>query len=187
MTSQPTEAPDPFGDESSPAISFNNAAIGTTYTGVVTGLPKMVQSRDFATKEPATWPDGNPKMAVVVNVQIDGEGFSVWASKPSSLYSAIGDAQRAAGERIKIGGTLSVRLIGEKPTSASPQKLYAAKYVPPVQTVGNDGWGGLDTPAAAAPAAPTPVATLAEPAAAAAPWDAAPSAQPAATAGDVPW
>lgn len=124
---------DPFaGADKTPAVSFKDAPVGTTYTGVVTEAPRLVQSRDYESGEPAVWPDGNPKMSVVVNLTVDGEGRSLWAPKPSAMFRALADAQKQAGSRIEPGGTLAVKFTGEQPNAKNPrlnaQKIYAAKY-----------------------------------------------------------
>lgn len=135
---------DPFaGAEKAPSISFKNAPIGTVYTGTVTEDPKLIQSRDFDTGEPAFWPakpgeTPNPKMSVVINLEIDGEPRSLWAQKPSAMFGALADAQKQAGCKIAPGCTLSVKFTGEKEHTdpvkikkgMPPQKLYACKVVP---------------------------------------------------------
>lgn len=121
--------------EKAPALSFKNAPVGTSYTGTVTVAPTTVQSIDFESGDKATWPDGNPKMAVVLGLEVNGEARSLWAAKPSAMLKACSDAQVAAGERIKVGGTVTVTFIGEKPNEKNPrlnpQKLYSVTYLAP--------------------------------------------------------
>ena len=146
---------DPFaGADKAPSISFKDAAVGTVYEGIVTEAPKLVQSRDFNTGEPAFWPAKpgevpNPKMSVVIRMSLDGdEERSLWAQKPSAMFAAIGEAQKTAGQRIEVGGTLAIKFTGEKPhtdpdkirKNLPPQKLYAAKYTPPAQLPAADPW-----------------------------------------------
>lgn len=140
---------DPFANhEKRPALSFKGAPVGATVTCVVDAHPKLVQQRDFTTGTPATWPDGNPKMAAVIDVTVNGQAMSVWASKPSSLFTAIAEAQDRAGTRIAPGGTLVIRFVGEKPNEKdprlNPQKLYEAQYAP---------GSVFDTPSTPAPVA----------------------------------
>lgn len=148
-----TQDEDPFGS-GSPAVSWKDVPVGTVVTMQVTDAAKLVQSRDFKTKEPATWPDGNPKMSVVINGTVNGEERSLWAPKPSALFAAIGDAQKAAGangrpHRLREGDTLAVKFTGTKPTSGDPQKLFAAKITPGTPTPsGGDPFG--ETPSAQA-------------------------------------
>jgi hypothetical protein len=118
-----------------PAISFKDAPIGTVHTGTVLTLPELVQGRDFTTGKPSTWPEsGNPKMSVVFTILChDGVERSVWATKPSGLFAALVAAQKEAGERIRVGGTVSISLEGEEKPKArgmNPAKIYAAVYTP---------------------------------------------------------
>jgi hypothetical protein len=126
---------DPFASTSAQSVSFNNMPVGTSYTGTILELPSMVQARDFETGNPATWPDGNPKMTVVTKLSVDGEERSLWAPKPSAMFAAISDAQKAAGAALAIGGTLTVTYTGDKPNATNPRlnpaKQYAATYQPP--------------------------------------------------------
>jgi hypothetical protein len=125
---------DPFDvPEKKPAVSWKGAKTGTVITGTVTDEAVEVQSRDFDTGEKATWPDGNPKMAVVVGLLIDGEKYNLWAPKPGSLFAALAKAHKDQGP-IKVGGKLKVRLSGQKPNPdkprLNPQNLFQAKYEP---------------------------------------------------------
>lgn len=153
---------DPFaGGESLPSVTFKDAAVGTSYTLEVTKAPELVQARDYESGQPAFWPDGNPKQTVVTRV-IDtatGEEKNLWAAKPSAMFRAIGDAQKAAGAQIKPGDTLTVTFSGEKPNAnnprLNPQKLYT------VQLKSGDAFADQASAAtatsqapAAAPAAP---------------------------------
>jgi hypothetical protein len=119
--------------ESVPSVSFAGAPVGATVTGKVIEAPSLVQSRDIKTHEPSFWPDGNPKMSVVTKLALtSGEERGLWAAKPSAMYNAIGEAQKAAGALIKVGGTLTITFTGEKPIEGlTPQKLYTVTYVPP--------------------------------------------------------
>jgi len=160
MTDQPVNA---FaGGDSVPSISFKDAPVGTSYTGRVTEAPSLIQARDYETGGPASWSDGNAKMTVVTRLSVDGEERSLWAPKPSSMFSAIADAQGKAGALIAVGGTIRVTFVGEKPNATNPrlnaQKLYQVDYKIP------DAF-------AAAPAAP-----------AADPWQAPPATAPPAFA-----
>ena len=135
MTAQPQTA-DPFaGAESKPSVSFKDKPIGTSYTGIVTKAPELVQARDYESGQPAFWSDGNPKMTVVTTLEINGEELNLWAAKPSALFRAIADASRAAGAQVAVGGTLTVTFSGEKPNEKNPrlnpQKLYTVTYQPP--------------------------------------------------------
>ena len=134
MNNQQNQINDPFaGGESRPSVSFKDTPVGTSYTLKVDKAPEMVQARDYESGEPAFWNDGNPKMTVVTGVvdAATGEEKSLWAAKPSALYRALGDAQRAAGSLISVGDTLVVTFSGEKPNEKNPrlnpQKLYTVQ------------------------------------------------------------
>jgi hypothetical protein len=97
-------------------------------------------------------------MSVVLVLSIDDEERSVWAQKPSALFAAIGEAQKAAGKRIEVGGVLAIKYTGDKPNEKNPRlnpaKQYAARYTPPAATPTADPWASsAATTAAAAPAA----------------------------------
>ncbi|HET8581745.1 MAG TPA: hypothetical protein VFL65_00725 [Jatrophihabitans sp.] len=134
----PAEDYDPLADaEKAPALSFKNAAVGTVQTIDVVEPCKLVQQRDFDTDEPATWPDGNPKMAAVFNgTDAHGDKVSLWCPKPSSMFSAVADAQKALGRRIAGGDTVDrihVKFEKEEPPKSakhSPRKIYKAKVEP---------------------------------------------------------
>lgn len=133
MTAQHIE--DPFaGGDSVPSVSFKDTPVGTSFTGVVTKAPELVQARDYESGQPAFWSDGNPKMTVVTRLEINGEERALWAAKPSAMFRAIADAQKAAGAQIAVGGRLTITFSGEKPNDnprLNPQKLYTAVYAPP--------------------------------------------------------
>ena len=135
MSNEWNTDPDPLaGGDKAPAVSFKNAPVGTVVVLNVTSTAKLVQQRDFESGELATWKDGNPRMAVVINGTVDGEEHSLWAPKPSAMFAALVEAQKAAGQRIGPGGKLSVKYTGDKPNDnprLKAQRLYAAKYEAP--------------------------------------------------------
>lgn len=130
-----TSDTDPLAYEKAPSLSFKDKPIGTTYVGRVLGPVTLVQSRDFESGEPATWSDGNPKMAVVIKLEVDGQPRSLWAAKPSAMFAALVAAQKQAGQRIGEGGTLHVRYTGDVANTKHPHlnaaKQYVCKYEPP--------------------------------------------------------
>lgn len=145
-------------DSSNKGVKF--ATIGDEITGTIAGVPTERQQTKFGTQEPDFWPNGDPKMQIVVNLQTalredpndDGSRTLYVASK--NMKQAIGQAIRAAGvSDVAQGGVLTVKYVGNDPNSknpANPAKVYAATYTAPAS--------GFAAPAAAAPAVPTPAA-----------------------------
>lgn len=125
----------------SKGAKFEN--VGDSITGTIKAPPSERQQTKFGTQNPDFWPDGSPKMQIIVplmteqrdpaDVHDDGERTLYVASK--HLKRAIGDAMRAAGvPDVAVGGTLTVQFVGYDPNSknpAQPAKLYTANYTPP--------------------------------------------------------
>lgn len=130
------------GGSKVPSISFKDAAVGTAYKGTVVDFD-VSQQRDFDTDEPAVWPDGNPKMQLVVTLQTelsdgaDDDGLRrIYAPKsnaPGSMFAAIREAVSTAGSKLAKGATLVVQFSGTEPASNpkfNDRKLYTAAYAP---------------------------------------------------------
>ncbi|WP_371031246.1 hypothetical protein [Pseudoclavibacter sp. JSM 162008] len=164
-------------------LKFQNP--GDTHTGTVSRAPREQQQTKFGSQEPDTWPNGDPKMQVVVELDTaerdpaDGndDGSRTLYVSSSAMKRAIGDAIIAAGaEDIEVGGILTVTFTGFDPTSKNPQnpkKLYQAGYARPTSPLAPQG-----QPAAAGQ--PPIQAYVGNPAAAAqqAAWNQAPQAAP---------
>lgn len=156
-------------DSSSKGVKFD--VVGATITGTVKAPPRERQQTKFGTQEPDFWPNGDPKMQILVDLQTtlqedgndDGERTLYVASK--NMKTAISQAIRAANAAdILPGGTLTITYIGNNPASknpANPAKLYQAQYSAPA--------GAFATPApavatpAAVPSTPAPAAPVAAP------------------------
>ena len=126
---------DPFaGGDKRPSLKFET--IGQSYAFTVIEAPKELQDTDYTTGEPLTWPDGNPRMKVVITVEVDGEEFGLWMKKPSALFAAVKDAARAAGLKTGIApGTKGiVKYTGDKANEKNPRlnaaKQFAVKLTP---------------------------------------------------------
>lgn len=147
---------DPFEQgEGVKSISFKDAPVNSVITLVVDDDAKWLQSRDFETGELKYWDarpgeTPNPVMAAVVTGEVQdtpwarqlgiiGERRSVWATKPSSMFTAIQTAKRNAGGGTPVpilrGGRLDIAYTGEIPNEKNPRlnpiKQYAARYTPP--------------------------------------------------------
>jgi hypothetical protein len=141
MTTPQNTERDPLLDgDKRPSVSFKTAAVGDTKRLNVQSLSRAAQQTDYDTGKPAFWPSdtpgvqGNPKMAVVFDVEYQGEELALWAPRPSSMLTAIIAAQKAAGQRIGPGGVLAVTLDSIKPSTdrkKEGQKIYTAVYTPP--------------------------------------------------------
>ena len=137
-------------ESSSKGVKFDT--VGASITGTVKAAPRERQQTKYGTQEPDFWPNGDPKMQILVDLQTDrredpnddGER-TLYVASPK-MRKAIGEAIRAANASdILPGGTLTVTFIGNDPASknpANPAKLYQAQYTPPVS--------GFAQPAAAA-------------------------------------
>lgn len=129
---------DPFDTpEKKPAISWKGAKKGAVLTGTVIEEPTEVQERDFKTGELVYWDraEKQPKMKVVIGLEVDGEEKNLWMGKPSAMFAAIRDAlKQEDGSRLSIrkGGILKIKYTGDKKTDkGSPARQFKAKYEPP--------------------------------------------------------
>lgn len=153
-------------ESSSKGVKFET--IGAKITGTVKSAPRERQQTKYGTQEPDFWPNGDPKMQILVDLQTteradandDGERTLYVASK--NLKNAIGAAIRESGAPdLAPGGVLTVSYVGNDPASknpANPAKMYAAHYTAPTSA--------FVAPTAAAPAAPAPVPSAPQPVAA---------------------
>jgi len=153
-----------FDTDSRTSVSFKDAPIGTSFDVTIDKNPELVQSTDFETRAPAVWPDGNPKMSVVISVtnNTTGEQQSLWAAKPGGMYSALAAAEQASEAEITAGGRLVVTFSGETPNKnprLNARKDYTIDYTP-----GNGGvLNSKAEPAAPAPAATAPASPTSAP------------------------
>lgn len=123
--------------------SFSFDTIGSKVSGTITAL-EAAQQTDMDSGQPATWPDGKPKMQVIVTLDTgleeeagdDGSRrIYLKGSKPDTSLGAVRVAVKAAGASgLEVGGVLQLAYIGDgEPTKRgySAPKQYAAKYTPP--------------------------------------------------------
>ncbi len=147
-----------FATSTGKGVKFNE--IGARITGKIAQLPFEKQATKFGSQEPDTWPNGDPKMQVVVPLtdtnapreDANDDGDRTLYVSSTAMKKAIFAAISASGAQdVQIGGTLTVQYTGNDPASqnpANPKKLYQAQYSPPAT--------GLAQPAAAPAAAPAP-------------------------------
>lgn len=124
------------------SASFKGTA-PITYSGAIVAEPKVSQQTDFDTNEPLSWPNGDPKLQLIVQIQTDerdpadasDDGVRALYIKANS-QKAVAAAVRAAGASgLEVGGTLSLTYTGDDMAAQkgrlAPPKLYSATYQPP--------------------------------------------------------
>lgn len=122
---------------------YQTKPYGTSYTGTIEREPSTAQQTDYDSGALLTWPDGNPRMQVLVTLQTqlredpEDNGIRTLVVKQSTgLQAAIRDAVKATGAKgLEVGGTLTVTLTGEQPSSkGNPIKVFSAQYQRPAQS-----------------------------------------------------
>ena len=101
--------------------------IGTLHKGTIVSLNER-QARKFGTDELDTWPNGDPKMELVIGItEDDGETYTLYAK--GQMRHAI----RNASQRLEIGATLAVKYVrdGEAKKGLNAPKEYVAQYQAP--------------------------------------------------------
>ncbi|MGW9345559.1 hypothetical protein ACWGR3_28820 [Streptomyces albidoflavus] len=139
-------------NSSSKGLKFD--VVGVTHTGTVKAAPRERQQTKFGSQDPDFWPNGDPKMQILVDLQTDqredpnDDGTRTLYVASGNLKRAISDAIRNAGASDLLpGGVLTVQYVGNDPASknpANPAKMYAAQYTAPTSAF-------VAHPAAAAP------------------------------------
>lgn len=139
------------GGDGVPGHKFNK--VGDLLEGEIIDLEER-QAIDIDSNEPIFWPDGKPKMEIVVTLEtpyMEGEGIDpekfngeddgkrrIWLR--SNLFTAVRTAVKEAGaSSLDVGGVLKIKFdsLGEKKKAAwQAPKLFKAKYtVPPPASV----------------------------------------------------
>lgn len=136
-----------------------HAPVGTSYTGLIVGDLRTAPVTNFETKQPETWPDGRPKMQLVLDLQTDerdpedptDDGVRTLYVKNQMLAAfQQGIAPTKHLGRIGEGTRITVTLAGYKNTGkGNPQKLYQitvgpefVPYVDPAQRQANEAMYG---------------------------------------------
>lgn len=133
--------PDPnslLTGKSVPSISFKDAKVGDSFTGVITDL-ETAQVRNYETGDPEFWEDGNPKLQIVVTLATDyNEGAEDDGERKVYLFGQKLQAAKAAMKEANIdklekGFQFTITFAGEKPSSNKKYnniKLYGITIVP---------------------------------------------------------
>jgi hypothetical protein len=89
-----------------PALKFD--APGVTHTLTVADAD-TVQDTDYKTKQPLTWPSGDPKMLLVlIGADEDGQDASLWV-RGRRMTEAFREARKAVGVRnVAVGDVVTV-------------------------------------------------------------------------------
>lgn len=118
-----------------PTAKFPNQAFGTNHVGTILTEPTVEQQRDIDTGTPLTWPDGNPKLQMVVTIQTNERDASINDDDGqrrlfvrSGMRAAVQKAVKEAGvDYLAVGGVLSVTYTHDDGRA----KQYTATYTPP--------------------------------------------------------
>lgn len=121
-----------------PAAKFPSP--GTVVKGTIISA-ELSQQTDMVTGAPSTWPDGKPKMQVIVTLQTEERDSSIDDDSgvrrvfvKGGMQAALREALKAAGSGLAEGGTLAIKYTGDgertKP-GFNPPKLYQASYKAP--------------------------------------------------------
>lgn len=160
-------SPDDFlmGAGGAPSAKFDTP--GTTVRGKITDL-QVRQQTDVRDRSPLTWPNGDPKMQLIVTLQTgqrdpavdDDDGERRVFVKGKRLTDATRDAVRNTGAKgLEIGGTLAVTYVRDGQSSGvgfTPPKEYTVLYERPNASaafLGTAQAQQVAEPAASAPAA----------------------------------
>ncbi len=122
-----------------PALKFPTK--GTSWTLTITEEPEMQQQTDFDTGDPLFWPDGKPRMQMILHGTVpedqredDEDDGERRLFVKSGLVKALRTAMREAKAKAPApGGVLEVAYVkdGPKPARGYPPKIYEATYTPP--------------------------------------------------------
>jgi len=151
--------------------------VGDTVTGTIAVTPEVRDQTDIQTGRVLTWDNGDVRKQLVITLDTserrsddpDDDGrrsiYVKGSKRPGSqsLHDAVATAVRNAGASgLQIGGTLTVKFIGEEPSQTrgfNPRKLYEASYQPP----SSGEFLGTDQPPAQPATAPTPAPAAQQP------------------------
>lgn len=132
-----------FFNGGGPALKF--PVKGTSWTLTLTEEPEVTQQTNFDSGELEFWPDGKPKMQMILRGTVpanqredDEDDGERRLFVKSGLVKALRQAMRTAKVKAPApGGVLTVVYVkdGPKPARGYPAKVYEASYVPPVPRV----------------------------------------------------
>ena len=133
-----------MGGGGAPSAFTKHDGIGVRRGGKIVERPELRQQTDFKSGDPLFWPDGNPRMQLVVTVQTelrdptnpDDDGKRRHFIK-GNLQKAVREAVQAAGAKgLEVGGSLFVTRTGQEAPKQRGEDgawIYAAEYTPAAQ------------------------------------------------------
>lgn len=135
--------PDPndlLGTRSIPSISFKDAKVGDSFTGVITDL-RTVQVRSYDSGEPEFWDDGKPKLQIEVTLAteyidptLDDDDGTRRVYLFGQKLAAAKQTMKAQGlSKLEKGFKFTITFVGEKPASNKKYnnvKLYGIELEP---------------------------------------------------------
>ena len=114
--------------------------IGTTITGTICAEPKVQQQTDIDSGTPLTFPNGDPRLQILVPLQTtlsegeDDDGIRTLYAK-ANMLKALREAVVASGASgLEVGGQVTVTYSGDGAATRrgyNAPKLYTATYRPP--------------------------------------------------------
>ncbi len=116
-----------------PACKFEP---GTDHWGTITGI-KDAQVTDFKTREPQSYPDGNPILQTILTIEkSDGELYRMFV-KPGNMRNAAVEALNAvSADDVEIGGQIKMACLGKEPAKNGGERYtYRAWYKKPAAGV----------------------------------------------------
>lgn len=130
------------------APSVKYETVGQVHRGTVTDFA-ISQCTVFGTGAPATWPDGNKKMQLVVTLATEERDPTIedddgtrrdFFPKPSAKMTALVEALKAANCKLERGVILAVQYTGDGvATKGNPPKNYKAQVKPaPASSMSSD-------------------------------------------------
>lgn len=130
---------DQLGGEKIPGAFSKDSPVGATVTGTIVKA-EIMQMRDFATGQPETWEDGNPKNQVRIVLDVNGDQQAVYVKTWGINAQNLKDAVQAAGmSDLDRGATLTVTFDHEEPSDNprfNPAKIYTFALKPASGTAG---------------------------------------------------
>lgn len=116
--------------------SFKWEKVGDTLVGTLIDA-RNVQQTDIKDGTPMVWPDGNPRMQLVLTVRQD-DGEEVRGFLKPGARAALQQAVAESGGEFQLNSRVAIKFSGEEPSKSagmSAKKLWEAAYKPPAPAI----------------------------------------------------